>query len=67
MSLTTITDEGRAMSDDTFTELVQVLAFSTEAAAVLGAEPIPPHIALYADQEAQVRGYATWQEAAASD
>lgn len=52
------------MDDEVFTELVQVLSFSMEAAAIVSGHPLPMALVLYADQEAQVRGFESWAEAA---
>lgn len=60
-------DNSRCMNDEVFNELVEVLAFSTEAAALIGGAAIPPNLAIFADEEARVRGYESWVEAAEVD
>jgi hypothetical protein len=62
-----IESSSRCMDDEVFNELVQVLSFSAEAAALMGGAPIPPALADYANGEAQVRGYDSWLEAAEVD
>jgi hypothetical protein len=51
------------MDDEVFNELVQVLSFSEEAAAIVSGYPLPMALTLFADREAQVRGYGSWPEA----
>lgn len=51
------------MDDELFRELVAVLSFSEEAAAIMGGSPLPAPIHRAMIEEARVRGFEDWTEA----